>query len=185
MTLNIEEALPRVTKRIILRRLTVFDLDSFQAYRRDPEVARYQGWQTMTDAEAIAFLTEMNAALPLQSGQWYQLGIARRSDNALIGDIGICVASSSDQAEIGFTLSRNSQRKGLGSEAVREAIAFVWECSEVAQLVGITDARNLSSIRLLERVGMRQRESIATEFQGEPCVEHVFTLSRHDLSEQD
>lgn len=174
-----------MTKRIILRRLKVSDLADFQAYRRDPEVARYQGWQAMSDAEARTFLSEMNSAIPLQSGQWYQIGIARRSDNMLIGDIGICVASRRAEAEIGFTLSRNSQGQGLGSEAVREAIDFVFACSDVNQLVGITDERNIPSIRLLERVGMSQRDRIATEFQGEPCVEYVFKLSRRDFAQSD
>lgn len=173
-----------MTKRIILRRLKVSDLANFQAYRRDPEVARYQGWQAMSDSEARMFLSEMNAAIPLQSGQWYQIGIARQSDNVLIGDIGICVSNNAE-AEIGFTLSRGSQGQGLGSEAVREAIDFVFACSDVDQLVGITDERNLPSIRLLERVGMSQRDRIATEFQGEPCVEYVFTLSRRDFAQSE
>ena len=32
------------SERLILRRFTYADLETFQAYRADPEVARYQDW---------------------------------------------------------------------------------------------------------------------------------------------
>ena len=46
---------------------------------------------------------------------------------------------------------------------------------EWAQL-GITDARNLASLRLLERLGFAPRETRSTVFKGEPCVEVVCVL---------
>ena len=48
----------------MLRRLHPDDLAAFQAYRTDPAVGRWQGWTAQSDAQALAFLTEM-AAIPL------------------------------------------------------------------------------------------------------------------------
>jgi RimJ/RimL family protein N-acetyltransferase len=45
-------------------------------------------------------------------------------------------------------------------------------------VLGITDARNLASIALLERVGMRALEARHAIFRGEACVEVVYALPR-------
>ena len=134
----------------------------------------------MTDPEASAFLAKMSNAGLFQPGEWFQAGIVDRGTNALIGDIGICVASREEEAEIGFTLRAQSQGLGLGTEAVRETICLVFEHTAVSRVVGITDARNLQCIHLLERVGMQKVETQSSIFRGEPCVEYIFALSRHD-----
>jgi len=171
-------SLPRVCERVLLRRLGVADLPAFQAYRHDERLGRYQGWLPQTDLQAQAFLDEMSRATLLAPGAWLQLGIADRKDDTLIGDIGLCVSSSDDSVEIGFTLRASSQGHGLASEAVMAAIQLVFEATAMARIVGRTDARNLASIRLLERVGMRRVSTGPAEFHGEACVEHVHELSR-------
>jgi len=48
--------LPIRTDRLVLRALRPEDVDAFVAYRADPEVARYQGWETSyarADAEKL------------------------------------------------------------------------------------------------------------------------------------
>ena len=169
---------PRIGARVLLRRLTAADLPAFQAYRHDAELGRYQGWLPQTDLHAQDFLDEMSRATLLAPGAWVQLGIASCSDDALIGDIGLCVSSTGESAEIGFTLRASSQGHGLAGEAVRAAIQFVFEATAVARIVGITDARNLASIRLLERVGMHRTSTGPAEFRGEACIEHVHELRR-------
>lgn len=171
-------ALPHIGARVRLRRLTQADLPAFQAYRHDAELGRYQGWLPQTDAQAQAFLDEMSRATLLAPGAWVQLGIVDGRDDALIGDIGLCVSSTGESAEIGFTLRASSQGHGLAGEAVRAAIQLVFAATAVARIVGITDARNLASIRLLERVGMRRSSTGPAEFRGAACIEHVHELLR-------
>ena len=172
------DPLPRIGARVLLRRLAVADLPAFQAYRHDRQLGRYQGWLPQTDLQAQAFLDEMSRATLLAPGAWAQLGIADGRDDVLIGDIGLCVSSTGDRAEIGFTLRASSHGRGLASEAVLAAIQLVFEATAVARIVGITDARNLASIRLLERVGMRRASTRPAEFRGEACIEHVHELHR-------
>ncbi|MBK6980731.1 MAG: GNAT family N-acetyltransferase [Betaproteobacteria bacterium] len=170
--------LPRIGRRIALRRLRAGDLPEFQAYRRDADTGRYQGWTPQTDAQSLAFLVQMESADLFVPGEWVQLGIAERATDGLIGDVGIRIDPDGATAEIGFTLGPGSRGAGLGAEAVAEAMGLIFDCSCVARVIGITDARNASSIRLLERVGMRQVDTVRTEFRGEPCVELVYALSR-------
>ena len=171
-------ALPRVAGGVVLRRLSASDLAAFQSYRRDPVLGRYQGWTATSDAEATAFLGEMGVAQLLQAGQWSQIGIADAQTLNLIGDIGLLLAPDGRYAKIGFTLMHHAQRRGLGATAVREAINLVFRMTDAERVLGITDARNLPSIRLLERVGMQRTESRSAMFRGEPCVEHTYAISR-------
>jgi RimJ/RimL family protein N-acetyltransferase len=113
-------------------------------------------------------------------GQWIQLAVADRETNGLVGDIGICVSADGRSAEVGFTISPSCQRRGLGTEALREAIALILEHSPVRQIVCVTDARNAPSIRLLDRGPMRRIASAAAVFRGEPCVEHTYAAFREE-----
>jgi len=45
-------------------------------------------------------------------------------------------------------------------------------------VVAITDARNSTAIRLLERIGMRRLRTRDAVFRGEACREHSYALSR-------
>ena len=172
------EPLPRLGPRTILRRLALTDLERFQGYRT-AAVGRYQGWSVVSDAEAAGFLTEMRDAPFCIPGVWIQIGIAERSTGRLIGDIGICVLQAETlHAEIGFTLSDAFQGQGLATEAVREAISLLFAYTDIAHVVGITDTRNIPSMRLLERLGMRLTETVETVFRGEPCSEHFYRLDR-------
>ena len=172
--------LPRSSDRLVLRRLTLADLPAFQAYRQNEQVGLYQGWEPQSDLEASQFIIDMSHAALFPRDRWVQLGIADRSTNILIGDVGIRVSADVETAEIGFTLDVAAQGAGLGTEAVRETIALVFEHAPVARIVAVTDARNLASVRLLERVGMRRIETTAAMFRGEPCTEYIYAIARHE-----
>jgi [ribosomal protein S5]-alanine N-acetyltransferase len=172
------DPLPRIANGVVLRRFAASDLAAFQAYRHDAVLGQYQGWSATSDSDATALLAEMRIATLLQPGTWSQIGIAEFNGQAIIGDIGLFLASDGRHAEIGFTLGRESQGHGIATIAVREAINLVFEHTEAEQVRGITDARNLPSIRLLERVGMHSTESRGAVFRGEACLEHVYAVSR-------
>ena len=122
---------------------------------------------------------------PFPRGAWVQLGLAIGSTNELVGDVGVCIDADDRRAEIGFALARDVQRRGLGTEAVRGLIQFIFERTYVTEVVAVTDQRNLPAGRLLERVGMRQVESRRTVFRGESCVERVWAISRAAAQSQD
>lgn len=161
-----------------LRRLHTSDLPAFQAYRADPEVGRWQGWTPRPDAEALAFLVEMAAAPLFAPGRWTQLAIADAATDELLGDLGIHIAADAREAEFGFTLARAAQGRGLASAAVCAALTLVRAHTPVRRIHAQTDARNAACIRLLERLGARLVQRIATEFRSEPCIELRYELTR-------
>lgn len=172
------DTLARPGNGFMLRRLTSADLPDFQAYRHDPELGRYQGWLPMSEDEATAFLRDMNSTPLLNPGHWTQIGIADPNTRQLIGDIGMFLDQDGRYAEVGFTLARHAQGRGVAAAAVREAISLIFAATNVDRVVGITDARNSASVRLLERVGMRRTKTRNAVFRGEQCVEYVYEVLR-------
>lgn len=162
-----------------LRRLRQRDLASFQAYRRMPELGRYQGWSPMPDAEALAFLGAMNEAPLFMLGQWVQLGIADSKTERLIGDIGVYLSKDGFSSEIGFTLDPAAQGRGIATTAVREALHILFANTKVERAFGVTDGRNSASVRLLERAGFMLQETRQVIYRGEPCVEKVYAFQRN------
>jgi RimJ/RimL family protein N-acetyltransferase len=144
-------------KRIRLRRFRDEDLPSFVAYRNDPEVARYQSWHSMNETAARSFLDELRRVDPGVPGEWYQFAISLRSTDELIGDCALQIkAEDPRQGEIGFTLSRQQQGKGLAFEAVSTLLHYVFTTLNLHRVIAQVDCRNTRSIALLERLGMRR-----------------------------
>ena len=164
-------------ERVTLRRLRPADLMALQAYRNDPEVGRFQGWEPMIDASAAAMIAEMAAAPCPTPGDWVQIAIADAITDELLGDIGLHVSGSGEEAELGITLAPEAQGRGLAAEAARALIAMLREHTAVRRLIGITDVQNTASARLLERLGMTLEAEEKTIFRGEPCREWRYALA--------
>ena len=173
--------LPFFGKLVTLRRLSLSDLEAFQAYRSDPEVGRYQGWSARPREDAAEFIERMASAEFLVENQWLQLAIADRISDALLGDLGVVVRNSGVLiAEVGVSLSRQAQGRGFATEAVQVMLELLFKHTKTVQIEGITDTRNSPSIRLLERAGLRFYHTIDSTFRGEPCREHVYAITRSE-----
>ena len=145
------------TPRLRLDDLTLKDAPDLFAYRSDAEVGRYQGWRPK-DLEEVEVFIERNAASEFDGDEcWYQLAVRRKGSGELVGDLGIhFIGDDGHQAEIGFTISPANQRQGLGTEAVRALLDHLLVDLGKHRVHASVDPRNLPSMALLERVGMRK-----------------------------
>jgi RimJ/RimL family protein N-acetyltransferase len=145
------------SERLWIRRFNDSDLAPFMAYRNDPEVARYQSWDSCNEREARAFIREMKSARAGVPGEWFQFAIESIATQDLIGDCALRVDEHEPyRAEIGFTLAREHQGKGFASEAVSVLLDYAFGTLGLHRVVAIADCRNAPSVALLERVGMRR-----------------------------
>ncbi len=173
--------LPLQTARLALRRFRTDDLAAFQAYRSDPELARYQGWQPVSDERALSFLAEQAEQVLGAAGQWLQVAVARLEGGELIGDLGLCVVDAEEGVlELGFTLARSMHGQGYAGEAVSSVLEALLSKGRVRSAVAVTDSRNRASVALLERLGFSLEHTGAAVFKDEPCVEHRFVLSARE-----
>lgn len=172
--------LPIVQLDTRIRTLRTADLAEFHAYRSDADLAKYQGWSPMSMESARSFIDEMASVSGLQPGKWIQMAIADSRSNEILGDVGLYLEPDESASEIGFTLCRAAQGRGHATRAVSLSLSLLFAASSVPFVRAVTDARNLSSVRLLERTGFTRSFVQQTVFKGEPCTELLYICRRPD-----
>lgn len=170
--------------RLWLRRLERRDLPVLLAYRNDPEVARYQGWgDGFTPEQAEAMLEAQSDLQPGTPGAWFRWMLEEKATGSVVGDCAMCVNGDDPrQAEIGFSVSREHQGRGLAAEAVRRVLDFAFGELGLHRVVAITDARNDAAAGLLQRIGMRREAHFIQNvwYKGAWGDEFLFAILRSE-----
>ena len=183
--MSVMEALtPLQTPRLRLRGFRREDLASFRAYRDDPDVARYQSWSSYSATDAEAFFEVQRGLSFGQPDTWYQIALAERDSDALLGDCALHFLADR-QVELGFTLSPAHQRQGLMSEATRALLGFLFGSFGTHRVSATADTRNDSCVRLLERLGFRREGHFRENqrFKGEWGDVYLYALLASEWSQ--
>jgi RimJ/RimL family protein N-acetyltransferase len=171
---------PLVTARLLLRRSVPEDAEAISAYRSDPQVHRYQGWQR-TDPESVrAEILEMAGREPGEPG-WVQFSVIERATGRLIGDVGLCgVAGEPGVVKVGYTIAPAFQGRGYGTEAMRALVAYAFEVIDAEVVRAYADADNVASHRVAEKVGMRLVERFRSVDDGQEWSGVRYELRREE-----
>lgn len=145
------------TDRLLLRRFTDGDLEAFLAYRNDPDVSKWQGWNLPYPREsALEFIEEMKAKDPDEPGGWLQTAIIIKETGEFIGDAAFFIKKDdSRQAYVGCTIIQKHWRKGYGLEVTRRLLTYLFEEKNMHRVIAETDLENTASRTTLERAGFR------------------------------
>jgi RimJ/RimL family protein N-acetyltransferase len=165
------------TPRLILRHFLSSDLPTLLAYRNDPEVARYQGWGSLTETEARAFIEAQRVQPVAVPHAWLQIALELKGTGQHIGDLALNV-DGERQAELGYSLDRAFQGYGYATEAVAALLDLGFTHLKLHRMVAHTDVRNAASIKLLERIGFRREGHLLENFydKGEWTSEYLYAL---------
>jgi len=149
-------------ERLALRWLEDRDAEALFEIFSDAQVMRYWSsppWSDMADAVEMVESVRRYFA----KGSLYQWGVARRSDDVIIGTCTLAeVDVQNRRAEIGFALRQNHWGQGYMSEALQALLTFSFDELKLHRLEADVDPRNDASIRLLENLGF-QREGYLRE----------------------
>lgn len=155
---------------LVIAPLAADDIPAFVAYRRDPDVARYQSWSPeFSDADARRLL-ESQAALEFpEAGEWMQFAI-RSTSGELLGDVAVHVFDDQpDTHELGVTLSPAAQGRGIARAALRATIDYLVAERGAHRVILTLDERNTAMRRVCAALGL-WHEGTAREadwFKGE------------------
>ncbi len=110
-----------------------------------------------------------------ESDRGIRWGIARKSDNYLIGSCGFTWNKEANAAEIGYELASQFWRKGIMSEALKAILQYGFGNREVQFVIAQIMLENIASRRLLEKL----------DFQSQGILkEHGFWKGKyHDLEQ--
>ena len=168
-----------LTPRLMLRRLQLTDTGAMFAYRSDPLVARYQGWEVPSREKIQAFIQEQLNLEMDTPGTWFQVGITLRASGDLLGDCGLHFPQHDPrQAEVGITLARTYQGKGYASEALAAVLRYIFMTLGKHRVTASVDPRNKPSLVLMEHLGFRQEAHFRQSlwFKGEWADDIIFGL---------
>jgi RimJ/RimL family protein N-acetyltransferase len=171
------------TTRLRLRHFTDADFAPFMAYRNDPKVAKYQEWEGISELEAYAFVQEQKEVQPGVPGQWFQIAIELKETGILVGDCALKIEENDErQAEIGYTLSRAYQGRGIASEAVKCVLDYTFLTLGLHRMIAITDCENAASVALLERLGLRREGHFLQNvwFKGQWGDEYLYAILQEE-----
>jgi RimJ/RimL family protein N-acetyltransferase len=166
------------SQRLRLRRFVEADLPPFLAYLNDPQVARYQTWESYTEQQARDVIQKQQTLVP---GQWFTFAVELKAAGVLIGHVALKM-DEHQQAEIGFTFSRAHQGQGLACEAATCVLNYAFTKLELHRVIAITDCENEKSVALLSRLGMRREGHFIqnTFFKGKWGDEYLYAVLREE-----
>ena len=127
---------------------------TLSGYRSDPEVARFQDWETPYTIAMAEHLIEGQSQLDGPANDdWVQLAVL--VDGRSIGDVAVGIHDNGHQATIGYSITAAEQGKGYATEAVGAVIGALFNEGKLHRISAGIDPENVASRRLLERLGFR------------------------------
>lgn len=150
---NFEPFPTLTTENLILRQLSIDDVQDVFHLRSDKQVNTYLGRQLcLTIEEAREFIHIILA--PTIKNESYYWAITCRKSNIFFGTI--CIYNLLDDkriAEIGFELLPSFQNKGIMKEAAQSVINYAFNSISIECIEAYTHQQNKSSTKLLEKLG--------------------------------
>ncbi len=170
------------TPRLILSLLKGSDAQDIFEVFSDKKVMQFYDllpFETLDRAkEQIEFFA--NGYAKKQMIRW---GIRFKENGKLIGTCGFFGFNEDDmKAELGYELNSSYQGKGIMTEAISEALAFLFEQTAVNRVEAYVEPQNAASQKLLEKLGFTKEGTLRQyeRCRGELIDICVFGLLRSD-----
>ena len=143
------------TKRLILRRQVIEDLDALWALYCDPEITKYIPDAPKTYAEARQELEWHMNGHPRnpELGLWATI---HKETGRFIGRCGLLpwTIDGQEEVEVAYTIARDYWGQGLGTEAAQAIVQYAFEQLNFSRLVCMIEPGNQASARVARKIGM-------------------------------
>ncbi|MGM7684752.1 GNAT family N-acetyltransferase [Cytobacillus sp. Hm23] len=142
------------TERLILRKITLDDVEHIYSYGSNEEVAKYVTWdahKSLSDTKAFVDF----ALCQYENKNVAPWGIEYKEDGKLIGTADFILwQPNHNRAEIGYVLSPAYWGKGIATEAAKEIITFGFNHMDLVRIQARCFIDNIGSERVMQKLGM-------------------------------
>lgn len=166
------------TEHLILRTMTIDDVDDLMEWTPDKSIYKFWG-KNPGKADKNPRLLFEKEQKPTKS---FHLGIVNKADNKVIGEVWVYLIENNRMAKVALRLSANYHHLGFGTEALNEMVRFCFTNTELQRLWTDVDIRNTPSWRMLEKCGftregmIRQGKAVSTW-----CDYYIYGMLKEDL----
>src|SRR5436305_12592885 len=171
---------PLETERLVLRPFADADLDDLHRIYGDEEVMRYLYHEPRSRDDARALLERKIAGDELRAeDDWLSAAAVTRDGGRFVGDVSLhWVSEVHKTGEIGFAFDPAAQGRGYATESARAFLRVAFEEFGLHRVIGRAEARNVASLRVLEKLGMRQEAHLVENewVKGEWQSEVVYAM---------
>ena len=163
------------TERLLLRPLREDDFETLYSYESHPDVVRWLYWGVRSEDEVRERLRKKIGSTAIEhEGDALFLAAVERTSGQMVGDLMLEFLSEEHRtAELGYIIHPDHQGLGYATEAGRAMLRIAFEDLKLHRVIGRTEARNVGSARVLEKLGMRleahlvENEWVKGEWQSE------------------
>ena len=163
----------------MLRAFGAGDLDALLRIHGDPEAVRYVPYPPRNRPEvAMVLARKISSTSWGTEGDLIELAVTL-GDGTLIGDVLLVLRSLEHQTvEVGYIFATASGGHGYATEAVGALLDLAFGPLGARRVVARVDARNVASLALLDRLGLRREAFLAENewFKGELTSEVDYGL---------
>ena len=146
------DAFPELSSEdLILRRITPDDAPTIR------EISFYDGVPAASEQEVLLILERIEQ--DYAQGDTVHWGICLQGVDEVVGTCGFYRGYPDNVGEIGYVLKEAYRGRGNMTKALRRVITFGLEEMALAGVVAYTDAANLASRGVLNRLGFREISS--------------------------
>ena len=142
------------TERLILRKITIEDLEDMYSYSSNVEVPKYASWNPHNS------LLDTKESIERVLSQWenkklVHWGIEYKENRKLIGTIEFVTWETQHKvAEIGYCLSQDYWGIGIAPEAAKEVIKYGFNNMDLVRIQARCYLENVGSARVMEKAEM-------------------------------
>ena len=148
------------TDRLLLRRLTLDDVDNLQGIFSDQKAMQYYP-ATKSRKETIEWIGwNLKSYSEHGFGLW---AVIRKDTSTFAGQCGLIMqrnVDGRDEVEIGYSFLRGQWNSGFATEAAIACRNFGFANLNLTRLVSLIDPENRASKRVAEKVGMSCEKEI-------------------------
>lgn len=147
------------TNRLILRPYCLEDIDEIYTAVSEKDFYQYIPEEIPTRdgvKRVVEWSIEQNKRNSPKKIYKFNLAIIHKQDNKVIGYCGLGPDDlGMDEVELYYGISSSYRKQGLALEATQAVLQYGFEVIGLKKIMAFADYRNLPSLKLLEKLGMK------------------------------
>ena len=164
------------SQRLLVRKLSIKDLEGYHDMQGNPKVMRYVGRGSMSLAESTSDLEQVILVYSVPNNTFWVWAIESKTTADFVVTCALIVNEKGEQ-EIGFRLREKFWSNGFGQEVARQLIQYALHERKVKRLVAYVDKTNLASVKILEQNMAFEKEFFNEE---EQCIDRKYVIDNQD-----
>jgi RimJ/RimL family protein N-acetyltransferase len=141
------------TRRLLLSRMSLDDLDFLAEMLSDPAVMRFYPKRLTRDEAIVSIRRALNRYAQFGYGPWL---VREKSAGRPVGRVGLIhqIVDKADEVEVGWMIHRPFQKCGFASEAGRACAEYAFRKLHAGRVISLIRPENVPSAATALKLGM-------------------------------